>query len=735
VAGGDWSKYAERVEEASGSLQELTRFSDDEYKSAFANMVNITGDAEQALKNMSLVADVARARNIDMATASDAVGKAMVGQIGRLGMLFPELQRNIEALGDTATDSERAAVAVEYLSSKFSGLAKEDAKSAAGQMLILKNQIAETQEQIGNAFLPVLADVGKLLLEATKGIRGFAEEHPKLVAALGLSTLATLGLIASVSAFVLMAPKIVLAINAITAAFTWLAANPIVIAVTALVAALGYLGVKFYDTATAEDRVVASTKELNSAIIEQNSSMSALGMVYDVATKKWISYNDALVAANTPINTAKKQVADLNAEFKFKSVEDYNNEITKLNELIAATSDSAIVGQAKEKIKSLTEEIHRLSLAVSADYGKDIVVTTTVENDYRPFKVPEAPEMPSLGVSHMQVLAQQLADEQKRLDAEVTAARYVENAKRLANEQLTVEQELAVYQQGLNLGMSADAAAEIAKTSKTQEEANNRVAIWQDEYSKMRGVLNVFEGTFNASTDALLNTDMNWKQKRNAIWKAASGEVINLIKKEVSQHIFGALAKAAADKAAAASGIAASTAATNVEKGNAITVMLAWIKAAYMKLLAFFSFSGPLAPVLAGGVIVASFAAIAALVGAALRMNKGGLVPGYGNGDTVPAMLTPGEYVINREAAQRNMGILQQINTGRGVYQGQSSYKTSNIFHEHHAMNVTISTPDTFSEMQRYELRRTIRDMIDTEYEKAIEDRRFRPEYLNRGGR
>jgi hypothetical protein len=283
--------------------------------------------------------------------------------------------------------------------------------------------------------------------------------------------------------------------------------------------------------------------------------------------------------------------------------------------------------------------------------------------------------------------------------------------------------------------MSADAAAEIAKTSKTQEEANNRVAIWQDEYSKMRGVLNVFEGTFNASTDALLNTDMNWKQKRNAIWKAASGEVINLIKKEVSQHIFGALAKAAADKAAAASGIAASTAATNVEKGNAITVMLAWIKAAYMKLLAFFSFSGPLAPVLAGGVIVASFAAIAALVGAALRMNKGGLVPGYGNGDTVPAMLTPGEYVINREAAQRNMGILQQINTGRGVYQGQSSYKTSNIFHEHHAMNVTISTPDTFSEMQRYELRRTIRDMIDTEYEKAIEDRRFRPEYLNRGGR
>jgi hypothetical protein len=33
--------------------------------------------------------------------------------------------------------------------------------------------------------------------------------------------------------------------------------------------------------------------------------------------------------------------------------------------------------------------------------------------------------------------------------------------------------------------------------------------------------------------------------------------------------------------------------------------------------------------------------------------------------DTVPAMLTPGEYIVRREAAQKNMGLLEKINKGQ----------------------------------------------------------------------
>jgi TP901 family phage tail tape measure protein len=47
-----------------------------------------------------------------------------------------------------------------------------------------------------------------------------------------------------------------------------------------------------------------------------------------------------------------------------------------------------------------------------------------------------------------------------------------------------------------------------------------------------------------------------------------------------------------------------------------------------------------------------------------LRRNFGGGVPGTGNTDTVPAMLTPGEFVVNKEAAKNNLGLLKTINDG-----------------------------------------------------------------------
>ena len=53
----------------------------------------------------------------------------------------------------------------------------------------------------------------------------------------------------------------------------------------------------------------------------------------------------------------------------------------------------------------------------------------------------------------------------------------------------------------------------------------------------------------------------------------------------------------------------------------------------------------------------------------ALNFNRGGsvLVDYAPQGtDTVPAMLTPGEFVVNREATQKNLGLLKAMNKSRG---------------------------------------------------------------------
>ena len=47
-----------------------------------------------------------------------------------------------------------------------------------------------------------------------------------------------------------------------------------------------------------------------------------------------------------------------------------------------------------------------------------------------------------------------------------------------------------------------------------------------------------------------------------------------------------------------------------------------------------------------------------------LRMAKGGVVPGVGNKDTVPAMLTPGESVVTKEATQKYGPMIKAMNAG-----------------------------------------------------------------------
>jgi hypothetical protein len=48
-----------------------------------------------------------------------------------------------------------------------------------------------------------------------------------------------------------------------------------------------------------------------------------------------------------------------------------------------------------------------------------------------------------------------------------------------------------------------------------------------------------------------------------------------------------------------------------------------------------------------------------------LKMASGGRVPGYGAGDTIPAMLTPGEFVMNKDASRQHEDLLRSLNSNR----------------------------------------------------------------------
>ena len=73
-----------------------------------------------------------------------------------------------------------------------------------------------------------------------------------------------------------------------------------------------------------------------------------------------------------------------------------------------------------------------------------------------------------------------------------------------------------------------------------------------------------------------------------------------------------------------------------------------------------------------------------------LHLNSGGpvylsegsknVVPGVGNTDTVPAMLTPGEFVVNKKATEKNFPLLQSINNGYNL--GGRVKSTKNYYGE-----------------------------------------------------
>jgi TP901 family phage tail tape measure protein len=93
-----------------------------------------------------------------------------------------------------------------------------------------------------------------------------------------------------------------------------------------------------------------------------------------------------------------------------------------------------------------------------------------------------------------------------------------------------------------------------------------------------------------------------------------------------------------------------------------------------------------------------------------LKMATGGIVPGIGNKDTVPALLTPGESVINKKATQKYAPILHQMNQGtlRGFALGdediQSIRRYGSTFHgtiREELPNLALSTEELQKEFER----------------------------------
>lgn len=131
---------------------------DDQLRPSLDRLVRSTQDVTQAQKLQTLALDIAAGTGKDLATVSEALGKAYDGNLGALKRIGVPLDENIVK----TKDFDAAVVA---LTQTFAGQADAAAESFAGRLARIRIAIDEAKEQLGQALLPLLERFAKFATE------------------------------------------------------------------------------------------------------------------------------------------------------------------------------------------------------------------------------------------------------------------------------------------------------------------------------------------------------------------------------------------------------------------------------------------------------------------------------------------------------------------------------------------------------------------------------------------
>lgn len=145
VAG--WDGNTSAIEDTIAAREKLA-FTDGEQRDALALLVARTHDVTKALDLERTAMDLARLKGVDLATASELVGKVYGGNIGVLTRYGIAIDKGASATEAIAKIQEMAA-----------GQAEEYGNSAAGAAESARIAMEDLQEEIGQGLLPVQRDL------------------------------------------------------------------------------------------------------------------------------------------------------------------------------------------------------------------------------------------------------------------------------------------------------------------------------------------------------------------------------------------------------------------------------------------------------------------------------------------------------------------------------------------------------------------------------------------------
>jgi len=157
----NWDGNAAGAERFASAQQRLG-FADDDVRESLGQLVGVTHDLGEAQRLSSLAMDLARAKNIDLATATDVVTKAQQGN-----------GRALKSLGIDVRGVSDAAGFLDAIQKNVRGSAETWAATNEGKLAVSNVKVGEAMEKVGAIVTQIASVAVPLLADALTGAADF----------------------------------------------------------------------------------------------------------------------------------------------------------------------------------------------------------------------------------------------------------------------------------------------------------------------------------------------------------------------------------------------------------------------------------------------------------------------------------------------------------------------------------------------------------------------------------
>ena len=173
-------------------------FDDEEAANTIAVLLQRTGDLTQALQLNGLAMDLARAKGIALSDAGRLISMVMSGNA-----------RALKEYGIEISDTLSPTEALVELQKRVTGQALAFSNTFAGQSQVLRREMDNLAETLGQMLIPRLTGIVRTISGATSALREWTSAHPTAVSAISTFAAGISGLTLALTSTALVLPKVI----------------------------------------------------------------------------------------------------------------------------------------------------------------------------------------------------------------------------------------------------------------------------------------------------------------------------------------------------------------------------------------------------------------------------------------------------------------------------------------------------------------------------------------------